>query len=270
MCRLYGFCATEPTKVECTLVHAQNALLSQSESDKSGKSHSEGWGIATFSDGKPKLERQAWAAYHGEHFQRAASNLYAKIVVAHIRRATVGTPSILNTHPFMVGHWVFAHNGTIPFFDDIQLKLLELTSPEHKKEIKGETDSEHVFAYIRTLLDEPDINSVSETLRQASKNIENLVLNQDSKAKPGLNFLLTNGQKMWGTRFGRSLYYVERPGIYDCQICGFPHVHHSPEQIYWAAVVASEPITSEAWQELPDRSVWSIDSRLKALAITPI
>ena len=27
MCRLYGFRANEETKVECTLVHAQNALL---------------------------------------------------------------------------------------------------------------------------------------------------------------------------------------------------------------------------------------------------
>lgn len=33
MCRLYGFLANERTKVECSLVHAQNALLHQSRAD---------------------------------------------------------------------------------------------------------------------------------------------------------------------------------------------------------------------------------------------
>ena len=270
MCRLYGFCATEPTKVECTLVHAQNALLAQSESDKSGKSHSEGWGIATFAGGKPILERQAWAAYHGEHFERTASRLYAKTVLAHVRRATVGEPSILNTHPFVVGNWAFAHNGTIPEFNDIRPDLLKWISPKHIKEIKGQTDSEHVFAYIRTLIEENESHSVVAILRHAAKTIESLVLSQNPAAKLGLNFLITNGQNIWGTRFGRTLFYVERPGIYDCQICGFPHIHHSQEKVYWAAVVASEPITSEVWKELPDRSVWSIDPDASAVVVEKI
>ena len=87
MCRLYGFQASEPTKVECTLVHAQNALLVQSEADLTGLSHSHGWGLATFENHAPHIERQAWAAYHGEHFRRAAARIYSKTVVAHVRRA---------------------------------------------------------------------------------------------------------------------------------------------------------------------------------------
>lgn len=270
MCRLYGFCATEPTKVECTLVHAQNALLAQSESDTSGKSHSEGWGIATFADGEPRVERQAWAAYHGEHFQRAAANVYAKTVLAHVRRATVGEPSLLNTHPFASGPWAFAHNGTVPLFKNIQSELLTRITPKYQKNIQGETDSEHVFAYIRTLMDNAEYQSVSSLLRHIAKTIENLVLEQDPTAKLGLNMILTNGENIWGTRLGRTLFYIVRPGIYDCQICGFPHIHHSPEKEYWAAVVASEPLTDEAWQEMPNRSVWSIDPITKTLAIESI
>jgi len=30
MCRLYGFLATDPTRVECSLVESQYALLAQS------------------------------------------------------------------------------------------------------------------------------------------------------------------------------------------------------------------------------------------------
>ena len=270
MCRLYGFCATEPTKVECTLVHAQNALLAQSGSDASGKSHSEGWGVATFANGEPILERQAWAAYHGEHFQRTAANIYAKTVLAHVRRATVGQPSLRNTHPFVVGNWAFAHNGTVPQFTEIRNTLLDRIAPHHRKEIKGQTDSEHVFAYIRTLMDDAAPGSIPDLLRQTAKTIESLALKKNPRAKLGLNMILTNGEGIWGTRLGRTLHYVERPGIYDCQICGFPHIHHSPEIKYWAAIVASEPITDEAWLEMPDRSIWSIDPDARNLTIETI
>lgn len=267
MCRLYGFCATEPTKVECTLVHAQNALLAQSESDASGKSHSEGWGVATFLDGKPEIEKQAWAAYHGEHFRRTAANVYAKTVIAHVRRATVGQPSLLNTHPFVVGNWAFAHNGTVPKFKQILPQILEHILPHHHKDIKGQTDSEHVFAYIRSLMDQSEGEPISNVLRKAALNIESLVHEHAPNAKLGLNIMLTNGKGIWGTRLGRTLYYVKRPGVYDCQICGFPHIHHDPKTRYWANVVASEPITDENWSIMPKRSVWTADPISRSLTI---
>src|ERR687897_3268653 len=48
MCRLYGFRATEPTTVECTLVSAQNALIVQSQRDQEGRSNAHGWGVAVY------------------------------------------------------------------------------------------------------------------------------------------------------------------------------------------------------------------------------
>ena len=52
MCRLYGFRATKPTKIECTLVHAQNALIVEDYQDHSGTSHLNGWGLAVYHDGR--------------------------------------------------------------------------------------------------------------------------------------------------------------------------------------------------------------------------
>ncbi len=62
MCRLYGFRATELTKIECTLVHAQNALIVQSCKDRSGTSHLHGWGLAAYQNGKLHIEREVEAA----------------------------------------------------------------------------------------------------------------------------------------------------------------------------------------------------------------
>ena len=127
VCRLYGFQAVEPTKVECSLVHAQDALMAQSIEDSEGKSHGHGWGVATYSGGLPHVDKQAWAAFQGEHFRKSAARAYSKTVIAHVRRATVGPPGMDNTHPFVHGRWVFAHNGTVPNFDLVRDTMIDAT-----------------------------------------------------------------------------------------------------------------------------------------------
>ena len=262
MCRLYGFFATEPTKVECTLVHAQNALIAQSRSDLSGYDHSHGWGVATFNDDGPEIQRQAWAAYHGEHFARAAAKAYSRRVIAHVRRATVGGAAIENTHPFTDGHWVFAHNGTVPNFDEIRPILLDRMSATHRQAIKGQTDSEHVFHYFLSLQDSGAINPQSDlrgAIGQLVGDITALAERHASGKKLGLNIMLTNGKQFAGSRINRSLYFVDRKGVYDCEICGFPHIHHNPQQEYRATVIASEPVTHEQWVEIPNYSMWEMN-----------
>ena len=103
MCRLYGFLANEPTKVECTLVHAQNALLHQSREDLGGRTHSDGWGISCYPDGMPQCERRASAAHEDLWFSTTAERTYSHAVIAHVRRATVGGARVENTHPFTHG-----------------------------------------------------------------------------------------------------------------------------------------------------------------------
>ena len=72
-----------------------------------------------------------------------------------------------------------------------------------------------------------------------------------------------------GSRCGRSLYHLEREGVYDCEICGFPHIHHDPTQTYRAVVVASEPLTHEPWTEVPEDSLYAVGSDLR-LAVQPL
>jgi predicted glutamine amidotransferase len=258
MCRLYGFHATEPTKVECTLVHAQNALMVQSRADRSGKSHANGWGVATFENGHPQIEKQAWAAYHGEHFQRMAARIYSKQVLAHVRRATVGEPDVANTHPFADDGWAFAHNGTVPNFAKLRPLLIDRLPKSRHALIAGETDSEHVFHLIRAWqVAEPE-RSTFEIVRDVVGWIVARSVEIDPDARIGLNIMLTNGREMVGTRYGRPLQFVERDGVHDCEICGFPHIHHDPRTDYRAIVLASEPISHEVWRDVPDRSIYRV------------
>lgn len=259
MCRLYAFKANEPTRVECSLVHAQNALMEQSRGDSEGLVHGHGWGVADYTDGLPMVEKQTWAAYHGEHFKKKAARVYAGTVVAHVRRATVGEPAFENTHPFHNGAWIFAHNGTIPNFTEVRELMLPGIDPLYKNEIKGTTDSEHIFMYLLSLWihqpEEPIIDLVEYGLSQ----IVNFSREVDPAAQIGLNIVLTDGQRLVGSRIGRTLWHLEREHIFECDVCGKPHVHHKTGKHYRGLEIASEPITSENWHEMPDGSVYEID-----------
>ena len=263
VCRLYGLHANEETKVECTLVHAQNALMVQSRADLAGYRHGHGWGVATYRDGAPEVSKQAWAAYHGEHFRRAAARTYSQTVIAHVRRATVGPASPENTHPFVHDRWVFAHNGTVPGFERLQERFLDAMSVEHRSAVRGVTDSEHVFHLIMTRLEENPGAPLVERFHRCAAEVIGWCRELDADARIGLNLLLTDGEYIVGTRWGRSLFYVDRHGVRDCEICGFPHVHHDPNADYRAIVVASEPISHEQWQEVPERTVFSISPDLQ-------
>ncbi|NNE51737.1 MAG: class II glutamine amidotransferase [Sulfitobacter sp.] len=259
MCRLYAMHANEPTKVECGLVKAQNALMAQSRGDMEGYAHGHGWGVADYPDGVPMIEKRVWAAFHGEHFTRAAARVYAKTVVAHVRRATVGGTSIENTHPFHHGRWIFAHNGTVPNFDQVRFRLLEHMDPLHRSEISGSTDSEHVFRYLLSLFLRHPERGLLPTVRDGLAQVVAWSREVDPEARIGLNIVLTDGEHMVGSRLNRSLFYLHRDHVFHCPICDQPHVHHKPDQDYLAIEIASEPVThGENWYEVPNNTIFRI------------
>ncbi len=87
----------------------------------------------------------------------------------------------------------------------------------------------------------------------------------DPDARIGLNIVLTDGEHLIGSRFNRSLHYLVRDHIFDCRICGQPHVHHSPATAYQSVEIASEPVTlHEDWYEVPNKTLYSIARRLPA------
>ncbi|MDJ0630127.1 MAG: class II glutamine amidotransferase [Rhodobacter sp.] len=259
MCRLFAMSANEPTRVECSLVHAQNALMLQSQEDQEGLPNGHGWGVADYRDGLPLIEKQTWAAFHGEHFKKTAARVYAHTVVAHVRRATVGGTSIENTHPFHHGKWIFAHNGTVPHFLDVRDQMMPQIDPLFQNDIKGTTDSEHVFYFLLSLrMRHPD-RDLRELVAVGLNRIRQWCEAVDPRARIGLNIVLTDGEELAGSRFGRSLWHLRREQVYTCEICGRTHVHHEVGTDYRAVEIASEPISGDPWEEFPDGVVYSVD-----------
>ncbi len=278
MCRLYGFRSNEETKVECTLARAQNALLIQSRGDMRGISHSDGWGIGFYRSNAPAVERRAAAAHADLHFGMAAERVFSETVIAHVRKATVGQPQIANTHPFTHGPWIFAHNGTVTGFEHVAPRMEDEIPPHLCALRRGTTDSELAFYWLLARMERAGISPerpadtlppLAELLGTAVAELAGWCAEADPTETPRLNFLLTDGHYLIATRWNHTLYWVERDGIRDCEICGIPHVHHTPGFPYRAVIVASEPISHEEWQEVPDRSVVVVDGSVHT-RIVPI
>jgi len=277
VCRLYGFRANEPTKVECSLVHAQNALMRQSKSDSKGESHSDGWGIGCYDGDRPAIEKRELAAWEDLHFGAAAERVYARTVIAHVRNATVGGATIENTHPFSHGRWLFAHNGTVRPLDKLRERLEEETESELLARRRGDTDSELTFYWLLSRMRAAgvDLDQKTASAEELAAILVRAVTTLDERSRVAgserpamLNFVLTDGVRLAASRHRRTLWWLEREGVHDCEICGIPHIRHDPSVEYRAAVVASEPITNEAWREVPDGSVVAIDEDLRTMVVT--
>ena len=278
MCRLYGFRANEPTKVECSLVLAQNALLMQSRADRRGKSHPDGWGICSYLDGRPVLERRAVAAFEDAHFSVTAERTYAETVLAHVRMATVGAIRAENTHPFVHGPWSFAHNGTVTAFAALEESMAAETGPRLQTHRIGTTDSEQLFYWLLGRMERAGISAeapcsaIVALKRIVAASLTELASRSDRAGAPvpaRLNVLLTDGSVLLATCWNQTLWWVLRQGVHDCEICGIPHIQHDPSTRYRAVVVASEPISHEDWRAVPEYSLLAVDAAIRA-TIEPI
>jgi len=136
MCRVFGCVAAEPVSIRHELIEGDNPLVRQAEV------HDSGWGMAayrTIDGGAPTLVRFPEAAIAGEELERATT-LRGRIFNVHVRRATLGGLTLVNTHPFLLGNYSFGHNGTVIAYP----RLLE----PGVSEPQGETDSEAIFNYL--------------------------------------------------------------------------------------------------------------------------
>jgi predicted glutamine amidotransferase len=217
MCRLFGFRSVINSQVHSSLLSAENALNYQSQK------HPDGWGVAYFQEGIPHLIKSTHSAFQCEIFKKVSAVVASQTVLAHIRKATWGTNATLNSHPFQYGRWVFAHNGNIKNFDLLKNEIKSWISPQLKRYILGDTDSETLFFYFLSeiqkhhSLENPNIDQshLHQILRDALVKILNLTGPMsivDSSLVPNnsenhLTFLLSSGPVMLGFHGGLDLYF---------------------------------------------------------------
>jgi glutamine amidotransferase len=246
-----GVVSSETTDFRFTLHEAPRSLASLSAE------HPDGWGLAVHRRERGwGVHKHAVRAGDCPHFRDLAASARGEVLVAHIRKRTVGPVGPANTHPFRRGRWVFAHNGTIA---DVAW-FAARASAERLAEVEGETDSERFFAYLLTAIDE-----VGDDRARLDAAIGARV--ERALSHPGLgaaNFLLGDGTSLWALRAGRGLHLLTRvPGD---EVVPSRRSHETAAELTtpWtpqrhAVLLASEQLTDEPWGEVDEGTLLRVD-----------
>src|SRR5207245_8791387 len=105
---------------------------------------SDGWGVGFYQGGEVLLRKRPTEGRPVD-FIELTRDLRTDVMIGHVRAGSVGGQRVENTHPFRYRQWLFAHNGTLDRFSAMRPRLLESIPDFLRRNIRGETDSEHVF-----------------------------------------------------------------------------------------------------------------------------
>lgn len=212
-CRMWGMIA-DSLPHDIVLDHLINLPYSLEALSSSNR---DGWGIAYYNDLEPTVLRGPLPAYLDPNYDLAANEMAdsgAQVGVGHVRTRSSGAiPAWGNPHPFMRYKngkwWAFSHNGNLN-----KATLKSLIGPDYLAanpptvgtswDDDDVVDSDLYGLYVLKCIEANNWNATLG-IAQAITDITKL----DSGAA---NFLLTDGQTLWGFRKGNTLEYYYTAG----------------------------------------------------------
>ena len=244
MCRLFGLHAgTTPVQATFWLLDAPDSLAAQSHRNPDGT------GIGVFdTHGRPRVDKQPMAAWDDAAFASAARELTGTTFVAHVRHASTGALTAVNTHPFEQDGRLFAHNGVVEGLDELDEHLVEMGVAGL---VHGETDSERLFALITG-----EITRHRGDVRAGVRSALDWAVAQ--LPIYSLNFVLVTAAELWALRYPETneLWVLERAGhrteaALDARTTRI-HARSSALAGRRSVVLASEPMDADAGWRLLD------------------
>ncbi|MEW2478912.1 class II glutamine amidotransferase [Mycobacterium sp. NPDC049093] len=254
MCRLFGLHAGRRL-VPATfwLLDAPDNLAEQS------RRNPDGTGLGVFgADGIATLHKEPVAAWRDSEFTTEAHDVTATTFIAHVRYASTGALDVANTHPFLQDGRIFAHNGVVEGLPALDERLKELGAADL---VKGQTDSERVFALITAAVraNDGDVGAgVVEAIGWLADNVPIYAV----------NLLLSTATDMWALRYPdtHDLYVLDRrhPDKRRLRLRS-RRIRAESEQLTSqpSVVFASEPMDGEDWQLITPGELVHVDADLK-------
>jgi glutamine amidotransferase len=209
MCRLMAYKGT-PIIIDKLLYQPKNSLINQSfhareiEEPLNGDGFGIGWYVPELNY-EPITFVSVNPAWNNRNLRNLAPKIKADCMIAHVRAASVGDVSESNCHPFQYKNMLMAHNGGIEDFSRIKRHMRNPLSDELYNWIKGQTDSEHIFAFLlqelftnhKSVSPEAVVDAFEHTFRELKK----LMADHGIKEPAYLNMVVTNGLFLVGTRY---------------------------------------------------------------------
>lgn len=279
MAHLLGLLSTHPEWIPC-LLESQGEHLRVEEPPQPG-----GWGIGSYHQGEV-LRRITPLDRSGPlDFRQLAHDVRSRVLVGHVRRASVAGPSPENTHPFRFRDWLFAHTGDVPEFERLRERLLQNVPEFLARNIAGQTDSEVLFHVILAHLHEleglrhPDVgvDVVCEAIRRGIHEVDDTAAGGDGPP-PSFSLVLTNGSVMAAACRSEPMCIAQFDRLVDCRACTNDNlrerceIHRSERTDLRAVLVVSCPqALPERYERLPEESLIGIkpDATVEAIPLRP-
>jgi predicted glutamine amidotransferase len=255
MCELFAMSTRHPSTVVLSLEEFSR------HGGQSGSSK-DGWGIAWYEDNDIRLIKEAFPAAGSACVRFVQEHpFHSPLVISHIRKATRGEVATRNCQPFireLGGLWhSFAHNGDLAGLNDDRRMHAGTFRPV------GETDSELAFCVLLERLQplwradvRPGIEARLDVVTRFAAELREL---------GPANFLYSDGDALFAHAHRRhqSDGTIRAPGLWSlsrrCEAGGamstdgLSIVARGAEQD--VLLVASVPLTSEAWMPLAEGAV---------------
>jgi glutamine amidotransferase len=265
MCELFAMSSKKPA-------HLNYSLPAFSKHGGHSHDNKSGWGIAYFEDKDVFLVKEPLPAADSplaKYISEAGRK--SDCVIAHVRYATLGTPLLINTHPFrraLGGHMhAFAHNG--------MLKGLHKDFAEQARALSpiGETDSELAFCLLLERL-RPLWQAAGDAPPPVADRLDVFAkFSSEMRKRGSANFLYSDGDTLF-VHADKRMYeenggYSEprAPGlcIKNCMVCT-PTNDYACDGLnvenvdQTTTLIASVPLDQDGWDQLPEGVALAITS----------
>ncbi len=265
------------------LLRCQVARLDRHVALREGDRLPDAYGFGHYGGGSVLLGKRPTGAPQALGLGELVGQLDSEALLVHARYATVGKAKDENTQPFRFRRWLFAHDGTVEAFEGVRAKLVQRLPDFLRRNIMGETDSEHAFMWFLKLLqdekrvDELDLDAATaaRALAGTVRQLETWAREEGAQRPSRLTFVATNGRIMVAARRGGPLHYALLEGIVPCPLHGIdlrtpesdPQVR--PHRRVKAVAFANWLRSPNGFIEVPDGSAVAV-SRTLQVSVTSV
>jgi glutamine amidotransferase len=241
------------------------------------------YGFGHYGGGSVLLGKRPTGASHALGLAELVGQLEAESLLVHARYATIGKAKDENTQPFRFRRWLFAHTGTVEAFDRVRPRLVAALPDFLRRNVMGETDSEHVFTWFLKLLKDGgriddldlDAGTAARALAGTIRQVDTWAREAGAQRPSRLDLVATNGRIMVAARRGGPLHYALLEGIVPCPLHGIDKATPEsdpqlrPHRKVKAVAFASRLRAPNGFIEVPDGSVVAV-SRTLQLSVSAI
>lgn len=173
-----------------------------------------GWGVGFQQHGEFLLRRRPVEDRRELDLGDMLGDVTSDLLLAHVRRATIGARSTDNTHPFRYQQFLFAETGTITGFGDVRARMLESVPEFLRRGQRGDTDGELLFHLFLSFLhdagklDDPDVKprAIFAALA-ATIDLVRRLAREASLSESRINVMVASPEGLVAARFGTPMAY---------------------------------------------------------------